>query len=180
MFKTTILSISTVILSIVFVTAISKTNAQMGSMMYQQSGSSEGDHSQSLESALQELLDQQNVNSVQELDLSKISDDQWETLGDAVMELYHPGEAHEQMDEMMGGEGSESLKQMHINMGKSYLDYGGYGGYGYGMMGGGYGMMGYGNSFYGYNSILSSVFYVSATIFFLAGAYFFIKKSTKK
>jgi len=49
-----------------------------------------------------------------------LNDSQLEMLGDYYMEQMHPGEAHEQMDEMMGGEGSESLKQMHINMGKAF------------------------------------------------------------
>ena len=69
----------------------------------------------------------------------KITDEQLESLGDYYMEQMHPGESHELMDNMMGGEGSESLKQVHINMAKRlyckdtvYI--------GYGMMGSG-GMM---------------------------------------
>jgi uncharacterized membrane protein len=46
----------------------------------------------------------------------ELSDEQLELIGDYYMEQMHPGEAHERMDAMMGGEGSESLKQMHINM----------------------------------------------------------------
>lgn len=49
-----------------------------------------------------------------------LTDDEFELLGDYYMELMHPGEAHITMDEMMGGEGSESLKIMHINMGKRF------------------------------------------------------------
>ena len=48
----------------------------------------------------------------------KLIDEQLEAIGDYYMEQMHPGEAHEMMDKMMGGEGSESLRQAHINMAK--------------------------------------------------------------
>ncbi|PIN94673.1 hypothetical protein COU53_02550 [Candidatus Pacearchaeota archaeon CG10_big_fil_rev_8_21_14_0_10_30_48] len=48
-----------------------------------------------------------------------LTDEQLEMIGDYYMEQMHPGEAHEYMDEMMGGEGSESLKQVHINMARN-------------------------------------------------------------
>ena len=48
----------------------------------------------------------------------KLTDEQLEAIGDYYMEQMHPGEAHELMDDMMGGEGSESLRQVHINMAK--------------------------------------------------------------
>ncbi len=48
----------------------------------------------------------------------KLIDEQLEAMGDYYMEQMHPGEAHEMMDQMMGGEGSDSLKQMHIQMAK--------------------------------------------------------------
>lgn len=43
-----------------------------------------------------------------------------EVLGDYYMEQMHPGDAHKIMDERMGGEGSESLKFAHINMGSRF------------------------------------------------------------
>jgi len=72
----------------------------------------------------------------------KLTDEQLESIGDYYMEQMHPGEAHEMMDQMMGGEGSDSLKQVHIQMAKRLYcneDVGG-------MMGGGnmMGMMGSG------------------------------------
>ncbi len=54
------------------------------------------------------------------IDCDQLTDEQLEVIGDYYMEQMHPGESHETMDEMMGGEGSESLKNMHINMARSF------------------------------------------------------------
>src|SRR3989338_3321456 len=86
-----------------------------------------------------------------------LTQEQLESIGEYYMEQMHPGKAHEYMDSMMGGEGSESLRSAHIQMaqvlycGKTDipLTYGGMmgmgmmGGYGAGATGG-YGMMGTG------------------------------------
>ena len=50
----------------------------------------------------------------------ELSKDQLELLGDYYMEQMHPGEQHELMDKMMGGEGSESLRQAHIFMARRW------------------------------------------------------------
>jgi len=65
--------------------------------------------------------EEHNFSEAKQLIDSKISCDslmneQLELIGDYYMEQMHPGEAHEYMDRMMGGEGSESLKQVHINI----------------------------------------------------------------
>lgn len=52
---------------------------------------------------------------------NQLTEDQFEEIGDYFMELM-VGEAHERMDQMMGGEGSEELRQVHINMGKNLYD----------------------------------------------------------
>ncbi|MBI4447585.1 SHOCT domain-containing protein [Candidatus Woesearchaeota archaeon] len=100
---------------------------------------------------------------------NELSDEQLEIMGDYYMEQMHPGEAHELMDNMMGGEGSESLKQVHINIAKRIYckeSFGGMMGSGgmMGMMGnnmmGGQtqqssmmqGIMGNDQAYYGYNS----------------------------
>ena len=69
----------------------------------------------------------------------ELNNEQLESIGDYYMEQMHPGEAHEIMDNMMGGEGSKSLKQVHINMAKRlYCNENVYVGYGMmNMMGGG-------------------------------------------
>lgn len=59
----------------------------------------------------------QIINSKTSCD--KLTSEQFETLGDYYMEQMHPGEAHELMHKMMGGENSEAVKQMHISMAKT-------------------------------------------------------------
>ena len=93
---------------------------------------------------------------------SSLNEKQLEIIGDYLMEQIHPGEAHELMDRMMGGEGSESLRLMHIAMAKRLYcnDISGmanYGMMGYGMMGTGFkkgtnygGMIGMMGSNFGY------------------------------
>lgn len=76
---------------------------------------------------------------------SQLTEEQLKHIGDYSMEQMHPGEAHEVMDKMMGGEGSESLRQMHIALAKRVYcdDTSGMANYGMmgmmmsGMMGGG-------------------------------------------
>jgi uncharacterized membrane protein len=76
---------------------------------------------------------------MQKTQCSQLTNKQLELIGDYYMGQIHPGEAHEVMDEMMGGEGSESLRLMHIAMAKRLYcdDFSGMAQYG--MMG----MMGY-------------------------------------
>lgn len=51
---------------------------------------------------------------------SELSDDQLAAIGDYYMEQMHPDEMHDMMDERMGGEGSESLREAHIHMAEQY------------------------------------------------------------
>ncbi len=107
------------------------------------------------------------------IDCGQLNDEQLEKIGDYYMEQMHPGEAHELMDQMMGGEGSESLKQVHINMAKSLYcgdKTAGYGVMGTGMMSGGmmnmmgnslgYGMMGGGLGYSSGWSAFFSIFWI--------------------
>ena len=75
----------------------------------------------SVETVLMEILSTQGISNASQINCGKVSDLQFEELGDSLMEQMHPGAAHETMDAMMGGEGSESLKAVHVSMGKSYL-----------------------------------------------------------
>ncbi|MBI2650867.1 hypothetical protein HYX01_00140 [Candidatus Woesearchaeota archaeon] len=114
----------------------------------------------------------------------KLTDEQLRHIGDYYMEQMHPGEAHELMDQMMGGEASESLRQTHILMAKRLYckDTSGMTNYGMmGMMGGmmnmamgsgmmgnyGYGMMGnfgYSSGYWGFVNILSVLLAIGLVI----------------
>lgn len=111
----------------------------------------------------------QLVNS--NLSCDKLNESQLELIGDFYMEQMHPGQAHELMDNMMGGEGSESLKQVHINIAKRlYCNenvYVGYGIMGSGMMRFGGNMVSYPYSgmmggYGGFDWILSLLFWILA------------------
>ena len=124
-----------------------------------------------------------------EIPCDKLSEDQLEMIGDYYMEKMHPGEAHELMDDMMGGENSSTLKQMHIQMAKrlycnddSSATMGMMGGSMMNMMMGnnmmGSGMIGEYPTYYGYNNfwnILWLVFLIGAIALIVLLIYKFTK-----
>ncbi len=101
---------------------------------------------------------------------SSLTEGQLEHIGNYYMEQMHPGEQHEIMDKMMGGEGSESLRQMHISIAKRVYCNDVSGASSYGMMG--YGMMNAG-WMHGYPSIfgygwLNTILWTLVTLAVLA------------
>ena len=81
-----------------------------------------GETAQSLDEVLKDILQKQGVKEVSQLRCEDISEEDFERLGEAVMSYMHPDpQEHEAMDNMMGGEGSESLRSAHIHMGKRFL-----------------------------------------------------------
>src|SRR3989344_816803 len=79
-------------------------------------------HSRSIADVIGEITQSQNVSSQSDLSCDAVPDEQFEELGDAVMQaMIGDDEQHKLMDNMMGGEGSESLRSMHIAMGQRYL-----------------------------------------------------------
>ena len=110
----------------------------------------------------------------------KLTDEQLESIGDYYMEQMHPGEAHELMDQMMGGEGSNGLRQVHIQMAKRLYcneDVGGMMGDMMNMMGSG--MMGNYPTYYGYNNFWN-ILYLVFLIGVIALIVWLIYKFTKR
>lgn len=87
----------------------------------------------------------------------QLSQEQLDKVGDYYMEQMMPGAAHKNMEQILGGEGSESLKQMHILMAHRWYCgdavgmgmMGMMGGFGPGMMRGGWNAAGGANYPYG-------------------------------
>lgn len=170
-------------------------STRTSAMMHVESGKveSHSDTHESLDEVLPELFTTYNKNTIQELDCEELTNEEFERVGDAVMESTHPGEAHERMDEMMGGEGSESLRQMHVQMGKRYFDCDSTNSGGsMGMMGiGGFGsMMGIktlghqwplvkSGRFIGLHCVLAVITWVVFIVFLIAGTRWFLKKTGK-
>jgi len=129
----------------------------------------EEEHGKPLEVVLQEIRESQGIGEKEKIDPDKVSDEQLEELGDAVMSVMHPDpREHEWMDNMMGGEGSSTLSAMHKIMGYNYL-MGSFGGMmgpgmmGRGMMGQGMmgqGMMDRGIMDFGYGGILMWILFL--------------------
>ena len=91
----------------------------------------EGEHGRSLEVILQEIRQKQGMGPEEAIDPRRVSDEDLEELGEAVMSIMHPDpEQHEIMDQMMGGEGSIRLARIHRRIGYNYLA-----GRGFGMCG---------------------------------------------
>jgi len=151
-----------IIAAVAFIGIAGTASAQMGMMgnYWQNDASSQLVQNEEVSNVLENIYSSQNVTTQAEVDCSKITDSQFEKLGDAYMGVMLPNEQqHEAMDNMMGGEGSVSLKQAHINMGRSYLgcwsDYSS--GPVYMPMMGGSGMMSGNNpynNFYGQNNVM--------------------------
>lgn len=112
---------------------------------------------------------------------SQLTSGQLEEIGDYYMELMHPGKEHEMMDQMMGGEGSESLEQAHINIARRlYCNESTIFG---GMMGSG--MMGYGmmdgsmmGGSWGITAVLGLVFWILLIVLIVLAIIWLYKKIT--
>lgn len=145
-----------------------------------------------------EILQKQGVSRLEDINCAEVSDSDFENLGEAVMSRMHPDKkVHQAMDNMMGGEGSEGLREAHILMGKRYLGCEGNGpgfmGMGpmMGMMGnftgksfplerGWKGMMGFGFSGMSLWSLFGLLTWISVLAFFVLGSIYFWKEIKKK
>ena len=161
-----------------------------------------GEH-RDLPEVLQEILQTHSWQQLDEVVCDQVTDIEWESLGEAVMGQMHPdSQQHEAMDQMMGGEGSESLKQAHIGMGQNYLGCASGNFWGQGMMSGGMlGMMGsFGRGMMTTTSrwsklgestwlgwgwgwghmVLGGILWVTLIVFLLSGTYFFLRQARKQ
>ena len=75
-----------------------------------------------MEAILNDIRKSQGLDDSESIDCEKVTDAQFEALGEAFMGIMHPDpQEHQFMDRMMGGEGSDTLSAMHRIMGARYL-----------------------------------------------------------
>jgi len=74
------------------------------------------------EAVVQELRTEQKLAPQAEVDCTKVSSEQFEKLGDSVMETVTKSSAeHERMEELMGGEQASLVSETHLAMGRNFL-----------------------------------------------------------
>lgn len=79
-----------------------------------------------IEPMVEQILKLQQVDSLSEVNSDEIPLPLLEALGRAVMEeQIGDSEWHSHMNSMMGGEGSAQLQELHISLGKLYIERGG-------------------------------------------------------
>ena len=79
-------------------------------------------HGRPLEEVLGAIRQSQGIGENESIDCAKVTDEQFEELGEAFMGIMHPDpQEHALMDRIMGGEDSETLSAMHKTMGARYL-----------------------------------------------------------
>jgi len=77
---------------------------------------------QGIDAIIRQILKSQGAKDIGSISCNKVTQKQFEDLGEAVMDVMHPDtDEHAFMDRMMGGEGSPSLDTMHRFMGARYL-----------------------------------------------------------
>ncbi len=77
---------------------------------------------QSVAEIVAKIEQEQGVTKANEIDISKVGNETLEELGDSVMEeIIGNPVMHEHMDDRLGGEGSTSLVNFHIQLAKRYL-----------------------------------------------------------
>lgn len=82
----------------------------------------DGMNLKSVDTIISEIRREQNIQSTETIDISKVSLAKLEELGDSVMEkVIGNTDVHDRMDIALGGDGSISLTNVHIRVGTNYL-----------------------------------------------------------
>lgn len=154
-----------------------------------------GTELRSIDAILAEIMQEQDVSNLDSIVISKVTLSQLEELGDSVMEkVVGNTEAHERLDNALGGEGSSSLTNIHVRVGYNYLagipitmmTFMGVGGMTFGGMMGGYGFIplnGIDSNGYGMMGNFGWIWMVIGTLLFFSlviGGIYLISQVTKK